>query len=195
MEDRTADRIAGTAMIGAAAAILLAMGHHPTRDGGGGVNQLVHSTLILLVGVLAFGFGRWAIGRGIGRPAVLAGVVPFAVGTLGHIVAATLNGFVAPALTGAAAAAVFAANQAFAKLGVIATGIAYLFWSLAYLAAPGTRARLIGAVGLVAGAAPAVALAAGAIRLDLAGATIVYGAMAGWAALVGLDLLLGQRRA
>jgi len=191
---RDSDKVAGTAMIAAAAGIVLAMGHHPSgAHGGGALAGIVHGAMIALLALLTFGFAHFSRRRGLGRPAVLAGLVAYAIALLGHVGAATINGFVVPALAGRGLelhdlfAFAWEANQALAGLGVYATAAAYLLWSADLLFEP--RARVLAGLGIAAATVPALLLASGAIRMDVAGAFIVYAAQVAWAALAGLHLL------
>lgn len=198
-ESRTADRIAGLSLIGAAALSVLTMAHHPSGAHAGALAGLVHGAMIVLLAAMAFGFAHFAGRRGLGRPAVLAGLVVYGLSLLAHVGAATINGFVVPALAlrgqGAVGHDIFLfawqANQALARLGVVATGAAFLLWSLDFLRRPGGEARLIGFAGLVAGTVPAALLAAGAIRMDVAGAFLAYAVHAAWTVLVGVHLWRG----
>ena len=191
---RDADRTAGAAMIAAAAGTLLAMGHHPSgAHGGSALAGIVHGGMIALLAAIAFGFAHFARRRGLERPAVLAGPIAYGIGLVGHVGAATINGFAVPALAarGVTSHDLFAfaweMNQALAKLGVYATAAAYLLWSADLFAEP--RARLLVALGIAAAVVPAVLLASGALGMDVAGAFVVYAAQVGWAALVGLHLV------
>lgn len=191
---KSADRVAGVAMIAAAAGTVLAMGHHPSgAQGGSALAGIVHASMIALLGLLAFGFAHMARRRGLDRPAVLAGLLAYGIALFGHVGAATINGFAVPALAARGVTThdlfLFAweMNQALAKLGVDATSAAYLFWSGDLLGEG--RTRFLGALGLAAAIVPASLLASGAIRLDVPGAFISYAVQVGWAALVGLHLL------
>jgi len=198
-DNRSADRIAGAALIAVAASGVLAMAHHPTSAHAGAIGAIVHSVMILVVAITAFGFAHFALRRGLDRPAMLAGLVAYALALFGHVGAATINGFVVPAVAanghGAVSHDIFLfaweANQALARLGVYANAAAFLFWSLDFLRRPGLESRLIGALGLAAGAVPAVLLAAGLIRMNVPGALTAYTAFSAWAALVGLHLWRG----
>jgi uncharacterized protein (DUF486 family) len=202
-EHRNADRIAGGAMIGAAALSLLAMAHHPTGAHDAAMGGLVHGVMIAVTSATFFGFAHFALRRGIGRPAILAGLIAYGIALFAHIGAATINGFVVPALAqrGAALAGhdvfllAWEANQALAHLGIYATSIAFAFWSLDFLRRAGIEAKAIGALGLLAGLVPAALLGAGAIRTDVAGAGLAYAAFGAWAAIVGLHLLRGKLEA
>ena len=201
MEHRRADRIAGSALIGAAAASVLAMAHHPTDAHAGALGALVHGTMIAILMVTAFGFAHFALRRGARRPAILAGAVAYAVSVVVTIGAATINGFVVTALAARGVTDhdlfLFAweANQALARLGVYATAAAFAFWSLDFLRRPGAEAKAIGALGLLAGPGVAALLAAGAIRMDVAGAGLAYAAFALWGVAVGAHLIRGKLEA
>jgi hypothetical protein len=199
--ERTGTHVAGWALVGSAAAALLAMSHHPTHLGQGALSGWVHGVLIALSAVIAYGFLHWSRLRGLDRPAVAAALVAYGVALFGGIGAATINGFVLPAFPhghggGEAHQLAGAANQALAYLGVVATGAAYALWSLDLLRPRGTRAeKLVGAVGLVAALVPLALLAAGVLRMNMAGALIVYGSQWAWMALVGLLMIAAGRRA
>lgn len=191
---RDGDRAAGIALIAAAAASMLAMAHHPTSLRAGAMIGIVHGAMILVVGAMLYGFAYFARRRGLARPAVLAGLIAYAIGAAANIGAATINGFAAPALAARVPAVhpdlfafAWAANQALAALGVAAVGAAYALWSLDLL----RTNRLIGALGLLAGGVPAVLLIGGWIGMHLYAAVAVYAGQALWAALVGGLMLRG----
>jgi hypothetical protein len=188
------DRAAGIALIGAAAASMLAMAHHPTSLRAGAMIGIVHGAMILFVGLMAFGFTHVARRRGLDRPAVLAGLVAYGIGAFAGIGAAVINGFAAPALAAHMPEAshelfdlTWALNQALAKLGVVATGVAYALWSIDLW----RRTKAIALLGLLAGLVPAVLLIGGWIGMHLHAAILVYAAQAAWAALIGAWVLRG----
>lgn len=195
MDERNGDRIAGSALIGAAGLSVLAMAHHPTSAHAGAIGGIVHGTMIAVQLAIAFGFARFALRRGARRPAILAGLIAYAASAVVTIGAATINGFVVPALAARGVANrdlfLFAweANQALARIGVYATAAAFACWSLDFLRRPGGEAKAIGALGLLAGPGVAALLAAGVIRMDVAGAGIAYAAFALWGVLVGAHLI------
>ena len=191
--NRNGDRAAGIAMIGAAAASMLAMAHHPTSLRAGAMVGIVHGAVILFVGMMAYGFTQVARRIGLERPAVLAGLVAYGIGAFANIGAAAVNGFAMPALAahGASHEAIdtlWFLNQALAGLAVAATGGAYTLWALALW----RDHRLVALLGVAAGAVPAVLLLGGWIDMHLHWAIAVYAAQALWAALIGW-LLLGGR--
>lgn len=196
------DRTAGVALIGAAAGTVLAMSHHPTTLASGDASRVVHSLLILFLALMAFGLIRFAGRLGISRAAVLAGLIAYAIAFFAHIGAATISGFIVPALADRGFITespdilrlTWEANQALAWLGVFATGAAFGFWSLEVLRCKGLDDRVLGVLGLVAGFLPIPLLASGSLGMNAAGAYIVYGVHVAWTALVGLQLCRGKRR-
>jgi hypothetical protein len=193
----TGDRAAGIALIGAAAGSMLAMSHHPTSLAAGAMIGIVHGAMILFVAMLAFGFTHVARLRGLERPAVLAGLVAYGIGAFANAAAATLPGFVAPALAAHQPGAghelfdlIWAMNQALAKLGVVATGAAYALWALDLW----RRSKAVALLGLLAGGVPALLLVGGWIGMHLHAAILVYAAQVLWAALIGWLLLRGGLR-
>jgi hypothetical protein len=190
------DRAAGIALVAPAALSMVAMSHHPTSVHAATLGGIVHGAMIVAIATMAAGFTQFARRRGIERFAVLAGLAAYWISLFGHIGAATINGFVVPALAANGAAPgpdimAFAwdANQALARLGVYFTGVAFLLWSADLLRGGGRIERLLGGVGVIAGVLPIVLLGTGAIRMNIAGAFLVYAMQSGWAALVGLYLM------
>ena len=163
-------QLAGFVMIAAAALSVLAMGHHPTgAHATGGVGDYVHGTMIIVVCALFFGFTCFTQRRGIMRPAILAGLIAYAISLAAHIGAATINGAIVPALAARGHDALghdiallcWEANQALARMGVYATGTAFLLWSVDLLLSGRGQHRILAIAGLVAGIGPMVALATG----------------------------------
>ena len=197
MTERNDDRAAGAALVAGALGSVLAMAHHPSSAHSGALGPIVHGAMIGLLMLMAWGFLLFQSGHSASRPLPLAGLLAYGVSLFGHIGAATINGFVVPALAarghGAVSHEIFLlaweANQALARLGVYMTGLAFAFWSIDLLVRERRIWRLVGLAGLLAGLLPAGLLAAGAIRMDLAGAGLVYAVHAAWAALVGLLLM------
>lgn len=190
------DRIGGLALMLAAAGTVLAMAHHPSGPHGGPLGGIVHAAMILLLGAMTYGFVRFAQGRGFDRSLVLAGAVAFGASFVAHVGAATINGAVVPAIAARGQPVshdifllAWEANQALARLGVVATGLAYFFWGMDL--ARDRPTRWIGLVGVVAGLVPAGLLLAGALRMNVTGAFIVYAAHAAWAVVLGAAMVRG----
>lgn len=189
---RLGDRVAGLALVAAAALSMLAMAHHPAHLNEGAMIGIVHGAMILFVGMMAYGFTHFARRCGLDRPAVLAGLVAWAVAAGADVGAATVNGFAAPALAAHGAShdafdTLWFLNQALATLGVVAAGAAYALWSLWLW----RRWKAAALLGLLAGAVPALLLIGGLINMHLHWAIAVYAAQALWAALIGFMLLRG----
>jgi hypothetical protein len=64
---------------------------------------------------------------------------------------------------------------------------AIVLWSVALFR--GGRDRWVGIAGFIAGLAPAIALVAGVIRLDVGGMTLVVVLQAIWIVIVGIQLI------
>jgi hypothetical protein len=192
-EATSGDRAAGIALIGAAAASMLAMAHHPASLRAGAMIAIVHGAMILFAGMMMFGFTHVARRRGLDRPAVLAGLVAYGIGIAATVGAATVNGFAAPALAAHGAShdafdTLWFLNQALARLGVVATGAAYALWALDLW----RRWKAVALLGLLAGGVPALLLLGGWIDMHLGWAMLVYPAQVSWAALIGWLLLRGR---
>ena len=186
------DRAAGIALIAAAGLSMLAMAHHPTSLRAGAMIQIVHGAMILFAGMMMFGFTHMARRLDLDRPAVLAGLVAYAIATFANAGAATVNGFAAPALAAHGAShdafdTLWFLNQGLAGVGVAAGGMAYALWALALW----RRHKLVASLGLLAGALPALLLLGGWIDMHLHWAMLVYAAQALWAGLIGWRLLSG----
>jgi len=197
MTDRAKDRqIAGGLMIAASALVVLTMAHHPTSVGRGPLVEIVHSVMIALELVLGLGFLVFVLARGSDRLLMLSGAVAYLFSMIASIGAATVNGFVSPALLGSGAPVNpdvvrfgWHYGQALASIGAYTTSAAYLLWALDLLHGPQRLARLAGLAGIIAGGLPLVLLMTGALRMNVAGAMLIYGLDVAWAVLVGLLLI------
>ena len=196
MQDNN-DRLAGGVLVLGAALTVLMMAHHPSNAHDGAMGRFVHGAMIALVAATAYGFAHVALRRGIRRPTVLAGMIAYGIAMFGHIGAATINGFAVTALAAREGVehglfhVTWELNQAFAQLGVVATGVAFLLWSLGWVKQRGW-ARPLGVLGIVAGLAPMALLFGGALKMNLAGAMLVYSLQAAWILLTGLYVWSGK---
>lgn len=198
-------RIAGVCIVAAAAIALAFMLAHPSvgaHDPAGFVEEMarqaraaaiVHGVLIATMYLALLGFLGLTDALGANRHAARAGFIAFALGALAHTAAATINGFVVPALTARYAedgeagfqslhpllALCREMNFASAVLGVVAMSAAMLFWSLALVRRPGA-ARLVGATGLVIGAGLLVVTLTNALPMDVHGFTLRILAQSAW---------------
>lgn len=195
---------------------ILMMAHHPTVSAHGmpevvaeiarkaALDRYIHGGLIALLAALLFGFGEYSARAGMDRPLVRAALLAYAIGVAASIGAALINGIVAPELSlryvGADAAALeqlrhllrlcWRGNQALAGLGEIGRGLGVVLWSCALLRL--RRNRVLAVFGLLAGGVPALAIAAGALRLDLHGAILALSAPAAWNLALAVQLLRGK---
>jgi hypothetical protein len=149
------------------------------------------------MGISAFGFAHFALRRGLGRSAILAGLIAYFIGFAADLGAGTINGFIVPELAARGASLsgrdvfLFAweANQALARLGVFATAAAFVLWSIDFLSRSGAEPKTVGVLGLLAGLVPAGLLATGTTDMHVAGAFAAYAAFAAWGVVVGQHLL------
>ena len=190
-------RTAGFILCAAAAATVIAMAFHPSDAHAGGLANLVHASMIVLLTTMGWGFLQFARARGAWNGWVSAGLAAYAVSVFGHLVAGTINGFVVPALVNPDAPVshdifrfAWQANRAFAQLGMIAGSIAYLLWSIDLLR--DTAGRLLGIAGAGVGIGVPLLLLAGIVRLDVHGALLLYGLQAVWAVMAGAAMIRGR---
>jgi hypothetical protein len=183
----------------AAAGTVVMMANHPSDAHAAGVGAVVHGSMILLLLVMAYGFFQFAILRGISRGLVSAGLIAFAVSVFGHIVAATINGFVVPLLVDPAAPVshdilrfAWYANQAFAKLAIVSGGAAYVLWGIDLVRAGSSIDRWLGGLGAAIGAVLIVGIMGALVPLNVGGALLLYGLQGLWAALVGVQMARGR---
>lgn len=190
----TDDRHAGVALAAASILSVVAMAHHPSGPGGhGGLNQAVHGIMIVIVLVSLGGYARFAIRLGIARFDVLLGLIAYAASALANVLAATINGFVAPAAFERSVSSdvlrlAWEFNQALAYGAAYGTSAALLLWSFALLRCAGFE-RFLGVSALVVGAVTIGLLAGDLVQMNVAGAFIVYALQAAMGVLVGASLM------
>lgn len=187
-------------MFAASGSVVFFMAHHPTGHSAAGIAGMVHGAMLVTLMMLAIGFCHYALVRGLHRLPVLAGLASFVAGAGCNIGAATLNGFIAPTLAARESPPgqeifllIWESNQALATLGVVATGIAYVGWSIDLLRDKGTFDRVLAVSGLIAGLIPVVALASGKFGMDVTTAFVIYSAHAAWA--LAIAVLIWRRSA
>lgn len=207
-------RLGGMAMLGAVLATMATMALHPTghdimRDPGTMVarNVFVHALGLFAAPLAAY--GAFVLARsmaGFGAFSEL-GFAFHAVSAVGTVMAATLNGLVAPnlllrvgSLEGTARETMAlllnynsSVNQAFARVLVVGSSIAILIWSIEILR---TRAfpRAAGAFGCIAAVLILLAVVIARIRLDIHGFGAVVILQSAWYVWIGWQLM-GKRPA
>ncbi|OFX00146.1 MAG: hypothetical protein A3E78_06040 [Alphaproteobacteria bacterium RIFCSPHIGHO2_12_FULL_63_12] len=186
------DRFAGWLMAAASVLSVVVMAHHPTGGGDMRLVNGVHGALMGLILINIVGFFRFGSGEGLARLSVSAGLVAYAAGMFGNLLAATINGFAAPALMARGASKdvlgfAWELNQALAYEAVYAISAAYVLWGIGLVR---RGARAVGVAGIAAGAAPAALLAAGALDMHVAGAMIIYAAQSAFAFIIGIRMAM-----
>jgi hypothetical protein len=194
------------------------MMHHPSPSSHHGestfsgvvkiaaLNRWVHGILIAAIALLVLGYWGFAQQLGLQRPLVRLGLVAYGLGGGAMMLAGVLNGLVFTAMAeryaGASGDAVHATgpvlaygwelNQALTAVGVVAWSAAVLAWSLELLRCRGAW-RILGGLGVPLGAAGAVLLLTGHLRLDVHGFGGFLLAQSLWNAAVGIRLALPDR--
>ena len=191
-------RTAGFILCAAAFATVVAMAFHPSDAHAGGLANLVHASMIVLLSTMGWGFLQFSRARGAWNGWVSAGLAAYAVSVFGHLVAGTINGFVVPALVNPEAPVshdifrfAWQANQAFAKLGMVTGSAAYLLWSIDLWRGPGAD-RVTAGAGIAIGIAVQLLLLTRTVQLDVHGALLLYGLQALWAVMAGVAMIRGR---
>jgi hypothetical protein len=188
------DRYAGMALAAASILSVVAMAHHPSgATAHSGLNQFVHGAMIVIVLVSLCGFARLAMRMGIDRFEVLCGLIGYAAAAFANLLAATINGFAAPAAFQHSASQdamrfAWELNQALAFGGVHGIGAAFLLWGAALIRKGGFE-RWLGIGALIVGLVTVASVAAGFVRMNVSGAFIVYGLQAAFGVLAGAALM------
>ncbi len=193
-ESARCDRAVGLVLLATAVLTVVAMAHHPSGHGGM-LGIVVHGAMLVLLSILFFGFCYYSLRRGLLHPLVLAALVAYLLNYFAHVIAATINGFVVPALAERGEAIPHAlfifsweSNQAFARLGTAATAVAFVLWGLDLLRRENGFSRLVGAFGIAAGLIPLVLLLDDA-TMDVPTALMIYSMHSGFVALLALRMI------
>jgi len=167
-------------------------------------DQVVHGVILTFAVILVYGFAGFAIRRGIERPAVLAGLVAYAIGTTVVMGAGAIDGFMLPALAARYVDAPDAqvavalqlstlcaiAIQALTKIWLVCVSAAVALWSWDIVRS--TRAQWgVATVGLVSGAAIiGFALFGRGVSAHILG--VLGLAQAAWNVWIGALLMRGE---
>ncbi len=185
-------RWAGAALAGAAVLAAVLMHYHPHGDDTATQIRVSHGALLLLIAIQPAVLGL--VARALGWNLLTALALAFFVfGTLGALLAGTINGFVVPAMwaypDGEIAPGVtdlaWQMNQALATLGAISAGTGIALFGAALWRADW---RIIGGVGLFVGAMSAGLLVVGVTDMQFEGAILTYVAQLLWLAALGVRL-------
>jgi len=201
------NRLGGIALFAGAIALLVTMALHPTGQQIAGsfhgmelLNMLVHTLGIASMPVsLLGGIVLWKRLDGRGRHALIA-LVFFAAAMAAGLCAGTISGFVAPNIIrrmqtadadakywDAVAHLAWWMNQAFARVLVLATWTAILFWSLA-IRRTSRLTPWIATYGLVCAPLVLLVVGSGHIQLDVHGFGLVVLLQSVWFLAVGSAL-------
>ncbi len=197
------DTAAGLALLLGSAGLLVTMGLHPT---GGSIERMAHVARIARIAhALAIASIPLMLLGGLGLTARLkadavlapAGFVVFSIGCLGGMLAAVVNGLVAPtyaewvvgrANEHAADTAIMhyghALGAAFATIYMIASAVATMLWSAAILRSR-ALASWAGWLGILLGAAALVAVLGGFLGLSVHEFTLFVLGLSVWTIVVG----------
>ncbi len=172
------------------------------------VDRLVHGLLMAVLCLQAAGFYIFSARLGWRSPAVAAGFMAFAAGTVVMTIPTTLDGFVTPDLaaaclklsmgcSGADAGAfrlVAVMIQDFTKLALILMSAAALGWGLALVFRRGWVNRLAGLIGLACAAVPAWVLLTSQVTLRPDNLAQVIAAQVVWSLVAAGVLLQDEKR-
>lgn len=192
-QDSTPKHATGVVMIIAAALSVFVMAHHPTGASHAGLVEGVHGAMIIFTLLLVAGFIQFSILRGVGRFAVTAAMIAYCAGAIGNLLAALISGFVMTALVAKNVGVdvktfAWALNQAAAYGAVYAYSSAFVLWGGDLLMRGRGFDRIVGVVGVVAGAVPVIALMSGALKMNVSGAFTVYALQAAFSVAIGVWL-------
>lgn len=165
------------------------------------ISAWVHGLLIVLMTGLFYGGVGLSQRLGLQRTLPVLALILFGLGTLAYMLAAIVSGFITPDLgeyfnrhpeqlasAESLLRAAWAANQAFARAGLIATAAAMTCWSAALCSQPGLR-RWVGLAGLLLALIPAALLLTGHLALQVTGMTATVIAVSVWYMLAGFWLM------
>lgn len=210
-------QFAGLLIVLASLLSVVALAHHPTaqaRDPAAFVaeisrkapmDRLVHGSMILFIGVLVYGFFYLTVRLGGTTPWALAAFIAYALGAIGMVGAASIDGFVVPDLVARyqdqpaeqlqtmrhLLGLCLVMIRAWARLGVITMSLAYVFWSVALLARPG-GIRIVGAIGCITGASLVIAALCGILPMTMHGMLVLGVAQTVWSVAIGILLMRGR---
>jgi hypothetical protein len=210
-------RVAGIGLIIASLLSVLAMAHHPTvtaPDITQALQQLkdlaalsgwVHGILIALMLFIFWCLTEYSLRRGVEKPLTRAGLIFYGAGMVSMIGAAIVSGWLT-ARVGALVPAPdgqdlhllailinfsFSMNQVLANLGAVAMSAGILAWSVGLMHDKGWN-RGTGALGILVGIAPALALIGGGMHLDVHHMLVVVVLQGVW--YIALGVLLVTKR-
>jgi hypothetical protein len=169
------------------------------------LDGIVHAALIVLMGILLYGFSCLATRLGTSIFTVRAGLVAYAMGTGAMVAAALIDGFLIPDFVrryqGRPADALEIMRHMLtlcslaigvcARMGVIATSLAVMLWSLSLIRRPGVL-RVVGTLGCIVGALPVAALLLGYLPMNKHGVLAFVLGQTAWSLALGVQMIRGR---
>lgn len=185
-------RWAGALLAGSALLAVVLMHNHPHGGDSMELNRIVHGGLLMLIVVQPALLVLLAKALDWSLAAVL-GLNFFVFGSVGGCMAATINGFVVPAIKAYPEGQIgpdlgllaWEMNQQFARNGAVGAGIGIALFGAALWRAGW---RIIGGIGMLAGTVPAALLVAGLTDMRFYGAMLTYITQLLWLAMLGVAL-------
>jgi hypothetical protein len=211
-----ASALYGLALIFGTVASIVTMSLHPTSVSALAspealmhemrVLVAVHTLALLSIPLMVFGFAGVTHRLGWERPAALFAFVLYAFSAIAIMFAAIADGLINAALMPkmisapeselqilkAALAYNFQLNQACAKVFVVGSSLAFIFWSAALLRA-GTFGRRVAAVGWFTGGIALLGLLSGHVRMSAHGFALIVFLQAVWVVLLAVWMLRAER--
>jgi hypothetical protein len=144
------------------------------------IDGIVHGSLIGLMGILMTGYS--VLSSRIDSLSARAALIAYGIGAIAGMAAATISGLIVPQfvlpydgkphdqletvrhILGLCQAV----NQVCSRMWVVSTALAVVLWSISLVRRAGS-ARAVGALGLVLGGAPVIALASGYLPMNVHG--------------------------
>lgn len=197
---------------------MIALSHHPVgrqvataQEGLAAMaalasqDEIVHGLLILMFAIFAGGHAVFSHLLGATRPAVLLAITAYGIGCILLVGAMLLDGFVTPQLTARFITApealarqvqvsmveISTVIQVLSRAGLLAIGVAFVAFALALVTGTSRlrHARLLAALGLLAGVLPAIFVLFGGVHLAPGNLMVIFAAQVAWHAGVCQALL------
>lgn len=183
--------LAGALLAGSALLAAVLMLHHPSgEDHASLMTPIVHGGLQGLL-MVQLAMAAWILRDQGWTLLAILGLVFFAAGQFAAIGAATINGFVVPAVMAEGYGSLepgigrfaWEFNQALARFGVITVGSGIAVFAAFYW---GVGARILSGTGVAIGVLTAGAIVSGLLTMNLHGAMIVYVSQSAWLVFWGV---------
>jgi len=205
----TDNRKSGIALIAGSIGGIITMAIHPTAGGPMSAAQVDRLALVsgiahglAIASVMILFLGACGLTRGIasGHRMSFAGIVVFGFACVAIFMAATVSGFIVPAIMQHMAHdvanmrtwqividSIFQINQAFARIYSVAASIAVILWSVSILK-NGGLGRGVGIYGCIVSTLIIVGIGVGHLRLNVHGMAAVWFGQAIWFIVAGFQL-------